>query len=70
MRTSAAVTHSAGVPATLVLTVAIYLALTGAIIVLPWLMSRRWRRERPAPPDRREQARIGPVPAGSTEPVG
>lgn len=45
--TSDAVTTSGGVPVTLGLTIAIYAALTGVSIGVPWLMGRRWRREDP-----------------------
>jgi cytochrome bd ubiquinol oxidase subunit I len=68
LRTSSAVTHSAGVPVTLIATIALYLVLTGTIIVVPWVMSRRWRGAAVRPEgDRRE---FRPVPAHSSEPVG
>jgi cytochrome bd ubiquinol oxidase subunit I len=40
-------TVAGGVPVTLAATVAIYLVLTGTTVGVPWLMSRRWRREDP-----------------------
>jgi cytochrome bd ubiquinol oxidase subunit I len=49
LRTSDAATTASGVPVTLVATVALYLVLTGAMLGVPWVMSRRWRREDPAP---------------------
>jgi cytochrome d ubiquinol oxidase subunit I len=69
MRTSAAVTHASGVPVTLSLTVVLYLILTGTIIIVPWVMSRRWRRTQPSPegPGRDD---LRPVPARAREPVG
>lgn len=42
-----AVTPSGGVPVTLAAVVVVYAVLTGAVIGVPWLMSRRWRREEP-----------------------
>ncbi|GLY67154.1 cytochrome ubiquinol oxidase subunit I [Amycolatopsis taiwanensis] len=42
-----AVTTAGGVPVTLGATIAIYAVLTGICIGVPWLMSRRWRREDP-----------------------
>jgi cytochrome bd ubiquinol oxidase subunit I len=42
-----AVTTAGGVPVTLGVTIAIYAALTGVSIGVPWLMGRRWRREDP-----------------------
>jgi cytochrome d ubiquinol oxidase subunit I len=69
LRTSDAVTSAGGVPVTLVATIAIYLVLTGVVVVVPWVMSRRWRRSEP-PADGPGRDRLGPVPAWSREPVG
>jgi cytochrome d ubiquinol oxidase subunit I len=49
LRTSQAVTPSAGVPVTLALVMVLYMILTAVVIGVPWLMSRRWRREDPEP---------------------
>ena len=49
LRTNDAATTASGVPVTLVVTIALYLVLTGAMLGVPWLMSRRWRRQGPAP---------------------
>lgn len=40
-----AVTTAHGVPVTLAATIAIYLVLTSVTVVVPWLMSRRWRSQ-------------------------
>ena len=60
LRTSDAVTPSSGVPVTLAVTVGIYFILTGTTIGVPWLMSRRWRKE--APDEDVEQVPYGPPP--------
>src|SRR5206468_4084334 len=71
LRTTDAVTTANGVPVTLVLTVLIYLVLTGVIIIVPWIMSRRWRAEQvDAPADPAEQPSVHRVRAGSKETVG
>lgn len=64
LRTDDAATTASGVPVTLAVTVALYLVLTGVCLGVPWLMSRRWRREDPGPaegdaPDLRARAREG-----------
>jgi len=69
LRTSDAVTTASGVPVTLVVTLVIYAVLSGVVVVVPWLMSRRWRDRQP-PADGGDEAPAGPVPAGSREPVG
>jgi cytochrome d ubiquinol oxidase subunit I len=51
LRTSDAATTASGVPVTLAATIGIYLVLTGVCLGVPWLMSRRWRREDPGPAD-------------------
>ncbi len=51
LRTSDAATTASGVPVTLGATIGIYLVLTGVSMGVPWLMSRRWRREDPEPSD-------------------
>lgn len=61
LRTSAAVTPSAGVPVTLALVLVLYAVLTAAAVGVPWLMGRRWRRGDPASePD--QAAASGPPP--------
>lgn len=45
-----AVTPAAGVPVTLAVVLVVYFVLTGVTIGLPWLMSLRWRKERPGGP--------------------
>ena len=47
LRTSDAVTPSAGVPVTLAVVLVLYAVLTAVVIGVPWLMGRRWRREDP-----------------------
>lgn len=45
LRTSDAVTTAGGVPVTLVVTIAIYAALTAVVVIVPWAMGRRWRSQ-------------------------
>ena len=47
LRTSDAVTPSAGVPVTLAVALVLYAVLTVVVIGVPALMGRRWRREEP-----------------------
>jgi cytochrome bd ubiquinol oxidase subunit I len=49
LRTSDALTTADGVPVTLAATVVIYGVLTGTTVLVPWLMSRRWRAQHPTP---------------------
>jgi cytochrome d ubiquinol oxidase subunit I len=49
LRTSDALTTADGVPVTLAATIVIYGVLTGTTLLVPWLMSRRWRTQRPTP---------------------
>ena len=61
LRTSNAVTPSAGVPVTLAVVLVLYAVLTAVVIGVPALMGRRWRREDPG----REQGQTtaqGPPP--------
>jgi cytochrome d ubiquinol oxidase subunit I len=58
--TKDAVTVAGGVPVTLAATVAIYLVLTGTTLGVPWLMSRRWRREDPEQGEDDELTPYGP----------
>ncbi len=53
--TKDAVTTASGIPVTLGVTIAIYLVLTGVTLGVPWLMSRRWRKEQ-ADPNRADHA--------------
>ena len=69
LRTSDAVTTASGVPVTLVMTLLIYAVLSGVVVFVPLLMSRRWRDQEP-PAAGGEHEPAGPVPAGSREPVG
>jgi cytochrome bd ubiquinol oxidase subunit I len=55
-----AVTTASGVPVTLALIIAVYLALTFISIATPYLLSRRWRREHPVVEDT-EGVPYGPV---------
>ncbi len=68
LRTSDAATTASGVPVTLAATIAIYLVLTAASLGVPWLMSRRWRREDPGPAD--EDAVSPEARAREGRPVG
>jgi cytochrome d ubiquinol oxidase subunit I len=68
LRTSDAVTPSHGVPVTLTVVLALYGVLTGVVIGVPSLMSRRWRREHPDRPDDRANA-AGPPPEITRQPV-
>lgn len=43
--TKDAVTTAGGIPITLAAMLLIYAALTGVTIIIPWMMSRRWREE-------------------------
>jgi len=49
LRTSDALTTADGVPVTLAATIVIYGVLTGTTLLVPWLMSRRWRTQHPTP---------------------
>jgi cytochrome d ubiquinol oxidase subunit I len=51
LRTSDALTTADGVPVTLAATIVIYGVLTGTTLIVPWLMSRRWRTQHPTPGD-------------------
>lgn len=71
LRTKDAVTSASGVPATLATMLALYAVLSLIVVLVPWQMSRRWRREDPededspyAPPaNSRDRAEVG---TGST----
>jgi cytochrome d ubiquinol oxidase subunit I len=47
LTTRDALTTAGGVPVTLVATILIYGVLTGTTVGVPWLMSRRWRKQQP-----------------------
>ncbi len=67
LRTSDAVTTAGGVPVTLAVTLAVYAVLTSVVILMPWLMSRRWRREDPLEGEEYTPygpRRSSPAPAG------
>jgi cytochrome bd ubiquinol oxidase subunit I len=49
LTTRDALTTAGGVPVTLAATVLIYGVLTGTTVLVPWLMSRRWRAQHPTP---------------------
>jgi cytochrome d ubiquinol oxidase subunit I len=49
LTTRDALTTANGVPVTLAATVVIYGVLTGTTVLVPWLMSRRWRGQHPTP---------------------
>ena len=67
LRTSDAVTPSAGVPVTLAVVLVLYAVLTAVVIGVPWLMGRRWRREDPSDvPDRAVTS--GPPPEMADRP--
>jgi cytochrome d ubiquinol oxidase subunit I len=51
LKTSDAVTTAGGVPVTLAVTIVLYAVLTGVTLGVPWLMSRRWRRQLPPAED-------------------
>jgi cytochrome bd ubiquinol oxidase subunit I len=68
LRTSDAVTPSGGVPVTLIAMLLIYAVLSGVVVVVPLLMSRRWRQQEPPSPG--EAAPQHRVPARAERPVG
>jgi cytochrome d ubiquinol oxidase subunit I len=68
LRTQDAVTTASGVPVTLAAVLLIYAVLSGVVVVVPLLMSRRWRQQETPPAG--EVAPAGPVPPASRRPVG
>ncbi|MCW2744719.1 MAG: putative cytochrome d ubiquinol oxidase subunit [Mycobacterium sp.] len=66
LKTSDAVTTAGGVPVTLAVTIVLYAALTGVTLGVPWLMSRRWRKQVP-PADDDEPIPYGPPLATAPE---
>lgn len=68
LRTSDAVTASSGVPVTLGAIFGIYAVLTVATVAVPWIMSRRWRREEPVE-ELAEEVAPSPPPELRREPV-
>ena len=69
LRTTDAVTTATGVPVTLVAVLVVYAVLSGVVVLVPWLMSRRWRDKQPPSEDVRP-APEDPVPVGSGGTVG
>lgn len=60
--TQDAVTTASGVPVTLAVTIVLYGVLTGVVLFVPWLMSRRWRREEPRAEDEELTPYLPPPP--------
>jgi cytochrome d ubiquinol oxidase subunit I len=56
LTTRDALTTAGGVPVTLAATIVIYGVLTGTTILVPWLMSRRWRTQHPTPGELAQRA--------------
>lgn len=54
-----AATTASGVPVTLAVVIVLYAVLTGVVLWVPWLMSRRWRRQGPQA-EESEQTPYGP----------
>jgi cytochrome d ubiquinol oxidase subunit I len=69
LRTKDAVTTSSGVPVTLAAMLALYLVLSLVSVGVPYVMSRRWRREDPDAEDAEdaEQTPYGPPPDNAAD---
>lgn len=65
LRTSDAVTTSSGVPVMLGLMLGLYGVLSAVVILVPYVMSRRWRRQEPEAEDAENSPYAAPAHAGS-----